>query len=169
MSEYKVKSLLTFLAVLMSDSHADVSNYNFQNVKFDCRMNLIGNIAFVKYFDIAKFIKTSTFYERVFEFWYKLERKQVREKTERLEKKPRLAKLPNRFASSCSLPVSLKAEVHRLSDSLMGYGYEETNVRYDNLVEGWLAGHAIFNGRRQVCEEDIQVFEYMKKHLIKLL
>lgn len=171
MSDYKVASFLSFLAVLMSEGRVDVSNYQFANIKLDCRMNLVGNIAYVKYFEVMKMIKTSTFYDRVFEFWYKLDRKQVREKTEKLEKVSRLGKYPIRLSPSCKLPVSLKAEVYRLSDGLVEYGIAEENMRGDNLVEGWLAGHAMFNGRKEITADDVLVFDYMmaKKHFSKVL
>lgn len=169
LSREKTSRLLTFLSVMLSEGEAGIRNYTAPGKTIKAHVNLLGNIALSRFEDMKQNMKSSTFYERVFIYNYVLDRNLVRERTERMLRFPKVRLRPSPCLTPKPFPVSLRSQVYALSDKLGTIGYSSGNVRYDNLVKGWLQGHALLNGRKVPEECDVKVFDWMTRRLCREL
>lgn len=164
LSEIKAKELVAWMAELMTEGHA--GSETAKEAKIEAHMNMIGNLALIKYKDVISFFKSSTFVERLIQFHYTIDKAKLRKKN---MKKYSITIPQIKIASSdVDIPKKYQKIVWKIADELMiKQQYEKESMRPDTIVESIVTGHALLNGRKTVNKNDFifikNCFENLKR------
>jgi len=167
LSDIKVKELASWLAELLTEGKA--GSTTAQEARLEARTCLIGNIAINKFRETLEFFKSSTLSERILQFYFIKQKKDIRERTH-----PKLvisiSVNVNLLKKSVEIPKCFRKRIWKISDILaVRQQYELQSLRPDQIVRSFLKGYALLNGRNKVRMSDIKVFESLMPNFKRLV
>jgi hypothetical protein len=149
----KAQELVGWLAELMTEGHA--GSATAKEAILTARMNLIGNIALVKYKEVKKYFISSTFAERVVQYFYTIEKDKIRSHN-CSPNIPISISLPEFEMKEVTIPSTYKKIVYMLSNNLQVLQqYDKESVRTDEITKSILCAHALLNGRTKINKTDV--------------
>lgn len=157
-SKIKIEEIVGWLSELMSEGSSGSSTAFASSIE-NCPMNLIGNIARVSYDSVRDKFMSSTFSERILQFNYVIDKNKIRHGTDKhLPLCRSLLRIKLKSRVFC-VPKHHKKKIYGLSDDLTRIShYEKDSMRPDEIVEGFLCGYALLNGRNKLKNSDFMVF-----------